>query len=166
MSDRRMQLLRIDAHDPDTRRRIGTGRVDPSERPTRVRFDDDGATREVFLDWEGALDDAGRLRRCPICDFTKLYRKRSLPAITPYVLVVAFAGIGVSLLGFDDPRLLAVLGLLLAIDVGLLIFARTQLVCYRCRSRYEGLPIARYHRPWDRREETRHLDADDRPNSD
>jgi len=151
--------LRIDAHDPRDRRRIGIGRVDPATRPARIRIDAPHAVCEVFLEWEGTLDDAGRLRRCPICGCASLYRVRSLPAITPYVLVVAFAGIGLSLLGYDDPRLLAALSILLAIDVALLVLARTQLVCYRCRSRYEGLSVARQHRTWDRDEERRVRDS-------
>lgn len=160
MSDRRPTPLCIDAHDPRTRRRVGMVRVDPALRPARLRIETPEAIREVFLEWEGVLDDAGRLRRCPICGCGSLYRHRSLPAVTPYVLVVAFAAIGLSLLGYDDPRLLAVLSILLLIDVAMLVLARTQLVCYRCRSRYEGLPVARQHRPWDRGEERRQLDAD------
>ena len=158
MSDQRRPPLRIDAHDPRDRTRIGVTRVDPASRPTRIRFGGEASPRDVFLEWEGTLDDSGRLRRCPICGCGSLYRTRSLPAVTPYVLVVAFAGIGLSLLGYDDPRLLAVLTLLLAIDVGLLVFARTHLVCYRCGSRYDGLPIARQHRAWDRSEQQRQLE--------
>lgn len=160
MSEPRSLPLSIDAHDPRTRDRIGSIRVDPALRPTRLRIEGPDAIREVFLEWEGVLDDAGRLRRCPICGCATLYRHRTLPAVTPYVLVVAFAAIGLSLLGYEDPRLLATLSILLMIDVALLVFARRQLVCYRCRSRYEGLPVARQHRPWDRGEERRHLDAE------
>jgi len=155
MSDSETPSLRIEVHHPEDRRRLGVVRVDPGSRPARVRIDTERGSRECFLEWEGTLDDAGRLRRCPVCGCASLYRERSLPAITPYVLVVAFAGIGLSLLGHDDPRLLAVLTVLLALDVGLLIFARTALVCYRCRSRLAGLPIARQHRRWDRSEDRR-----------
>lgn len=159
MSDSETPSLRIEVHHPEDRRRLGVVRVDPGSRPARVRIDTERGPRECFLEWEGTLDDAGRLRRCPICGCASLYRVRSLPAITPYVLVVAFAGIGLSLLGYDDPRLLAALSILLAIDVALLVLARTQLVCYRCRSRYEGLSVARQHRTWDRDEERRVRDS-------
>lgn len=153
-------VLRIDARDPETRRRVGSASVEPESRPTRVEVVGRDGSRELFLDWEGALDDSGRLRSCMICGCESLYRRRSLPSVTPYVLVIAFAAIGVSLRGYDDPRLLAALCVLLVIDVALLVLARHQLVCYRCGSRFEGPAIARQHRSWDRGEAQRHRRTD------
>lgn len=130
--------------------------LDPATRPPRVRPPDGG--EDLFLEWEGVLDDAGRLRRCPRCGSGSLYRARSVPAVTPFVVILAFAGTVLALLGLaDDPRVLAGLVALLALDIAILLLGRTWLVCYRCRSRYRGLPIARQHRTWDRSEAERAL---------
>jgi hypothetical protein len=37
-----------------------------------------------------------------------------------------------------------------------------RLTCYRCRSTFRGMPIARYHRGWDARTQRR-IDAADQP---
>jgi len=47
------------------RQRIGRVEVIESQRPTRVHIEP--AAREVMLDWEGAVDDAGHLRKCLAC---------------------------------------------------------------------------------------------------
>ena len=49
-----------------------------------------------------------------------------------------------------------VLGVVLLLDSAVLLFSRRRLVCYRCRTSFHGLPIARYHRPWDRATADRH----------
>jgi len=43
-----------------------------------------------------------------------------------------------------------VMVIVLIADVSILLFSRKRLICYRCRSRYHNLAIARYHRRWDR----------------
>jgi hypothetical protein len=142
--------MELEARDPHDRRPLGRASIDPADRPTVVRLGVDGAAGDLFLDWEGALDDAGRLRRCPVCRNANLFRQRSIPAVTPFVIVLAFAGMVLALLGYaDDPRVLIGLVAVLVIDIALLLLARTWLVCYRCRSRFRGLPIARQHRKWD-----------------
>lgn len=148
--------MELEARDPRDRRPLGRASIDPADRPPVVRLAGDGAGEEVFLDWEGALDDAGRLRRCPVCGGGNLFRQRSIPAVTPFVIVLAFAGMVLALLGYaDDPRVLLGLVAVLVTDVALLLLARTWLVCYRCRSRCRGLPIARQHRRWDAEEAAR-----------
>ena len=146
----------LEARDPRDRRLLGRASIDPSERPPMVRLSSPGDSPELFLDWEGSLDDAGRLRRCPVCGGANLFRQRSVPAVTPFVIVLAFAGMVLALLGYaDDPRVLVGLVVVLLTDVALLVLARTFLVCYRCRSRFRGIPIARQHRGWDASEATR-----------
>jgi DNA-directed RNA polymerase subunit RPC12/RpoP len=141
-------------HRPSDRRRLGRVSIDPTARPLRVRPAPNA--EEVFLEWEGTLDDAGRLRRCPVCGCKSLYRSRSLPALTPFVVILAFAGTVLALLGFaDDPRMLAALVVVLLADIAILLVGRTWLVCYQCSSRFRGLPIARQHRRWDRAEAER-----------
>ena len=96
------------------------------------------------------MDDAGHLRACITCGDRHLYRSRSLPQVTPFVALIALAGATVSLLGFATSTwILNLLIVVLVIDIGVLVFARTRLVCYRCGSIYGNLPIARYHRGWD-----------------
>ncbi len=152
--------MELEARDPQDRRPLGRAVLDPATRPPRVRLkrqEPDGPVEEdLFLEWEGVLDDSARLRGCPVCGGRSLFRQRSLPALTPFVLVLAFAGVVLALLGHaDDPRVLFGLGVLLTLDVGVLFFARTRLVCYRCRSRFGRVPIARQHRPWDAAESAR-----------
>lgn len=140
--------MRIDVRDAE-RRRVGRVEVDPGERPTRVRID--GAGREIFLRWDGALDDGGHLRRCVVCGGSELFSERAFPQITGLVVVLAFAGAVVGVLGVaTTPPVLIAMTILLIVDVAILTLARKRLVCYRCRSSYHDLAIARYHKAWER----------------
>lgn len=122
--------------------------VDPTRRPPRVRTLED--TRDVFLEWDQALDDDGQLRRCLGCG-GPLYRRKALPQLTGFVVVLAFALALVGILGFaDNIPLLIGMSCVLLLDIGILLFARTHLDCYRCRSSHRRLTIASYHRPWER----------------
>jgi len=150
--------MRIELRD-SSRRRLGRIEVDPALRPTRVSVaaEEGRPSREVFLDWETAVDDAGHLRRCVSCGSHAMFRMRSFPQVTIFIVVLAFAGSVVAALGYaTDPRVLGALVGLLTIDVLILALSRRQLVCYRCRTTYTDLPIARYHRRWDRTEAERH----------
>jgi hypothetical protein len=149
--------MRIDLRDVDGRR-LGRVEVDPARRPNLVRATppDGGEPREQFLNWDGAIDDAGRLRKCLCCGCGSLYRAKALPQVTPFVVVLAFAGAAVGLLGYAaDPRGLAALVVLLVLDIATLVFARPRLVCYRCGTVYARHRIARYFRPWERSEAER-----------
>jgi hypothetical protein len=149
--------MRIDIRD-EQRRRIGRAIVDADARPTRVMTTDSGeGGREVFLNWDTALDDAGRLRRCVVCGCPDLFQEKAFPQVTAIVVVLAFAGAIAGIFGLvtNVPVLIAML-VVLALDIGILLFSRRRLVCYRCRSSYHGLPIARYHRTWDRPTAERH----------
>lgn len=105
---------------------------------------------EVFLDWDGALDDSGHLRCCPICGGKQLFKVRTLPTVTPIFVILAFAGTAVSLFGYaNNPIILAALVLVVLTELVILVVARKRLVCYRCRSRFAQIPIAPYHAVFD-----------------
>ena len=152
--------MRIELRD-ERRQRIGRIDVDPALRPTRVKIVESG--REVFLNWETALDDAGRLRRCVACGCTDIFAEKVFPMVTGVVVVLAFVGFIVGALGFlgvfsfaGSPHILVAMSVILVMDVAILLFSRRRLVCYRCRSSFHGLPIARYHRSWDSSVAERH----------
>jgi hypothetical protein len=114
-----------------------------------------GSQREVFLSWETALDDAGHLRRCVACGCPDVFREKAFPQVTGFIVFLAFAGAGFGtiafILGFPmTTPVLAAMATVLVLDTGILLFTRQRLACYRCRTSYHGLPIARYHEPWDR----------------
>lgn len=136
-----------------SRRTIGIVTVDPRARPAIVRAAaPDGSVRDAFLDWEQALDDAGRLRSCVACGCQRLYRRRTLPRFAPFALVLAAAGVVVGALGYSShPAVLLALVALVVLDVAVLVLARTELVCYRCGSCFRRTGIARQHQAWDAR---------------
>ncbi len=129
-------------------KRLGRATPDPAARPTRARTD---RGREIFLNWDGALDDSGRLRKCLVCGCSELFQEKAFPQVTSIVVVLAFAGAAAGVFGLvtNIPVLIA-MTIVLAVDVGILLFSKRRLVCYRCRSSFHDLEIARYHRPWDR----------------
>jgi len=145
--------MRIELRDAE-RRKIGRIEVEPIRRPTRVRIQD--TDREVFLDWETALDDAGRLRRCVACGCADLFRTKAFPQITGFVVLLAFAGAAIGALGRATPPILIAMVLVLVADVAILLVSRQRLVCHRCRTSFHNLSIARYHRGWDRAVAERH----------
>lgn len=137
------------------RRRIGIATIDPASRPTRVTTKDTGV--EVFLTWDTAVDDAGQLRRCVACGCGDLFAEKAFPQVTGIVVVLAFAGAFAGILGFaTNLPVLTAMTVVLVLDVGILLFSRRRLVCYQCRTSYHALPIARYHRSWDRATAERH----------
>src|SRR4029077_17447430 len=98
--------MRIDVRD-NQRRPIGRVTVDPAGRPTRVTTEalsrqpsamslgavaESGKpkavsilSREVFLNWDTALDDAGQLRRCVSCGCTDLFKEKAFPQVTAVI---------------------------------------------------------------------------------
>ncbi len=142
--------MRIDVRD-ENRRRLGRVEVDLTQRPARARTVD--GEREVFLTWEAATDDAGRLRSCVACGGRDLYRLRTFPQLTGLVVVLAFAGAAVGVLARDfaeNTAVLTALVVVLILDIASLIFRRYRLVCYRCGTTYTNLEIARQHHGWNR----------------
>lgn len=132
------------------REQLGTIELDPGLTPSKVETD---LGRVVFLDWERARDDDGHLRRCLSCGDDTLYRHRRFPQITGFIAVLALAlGLG-GILGLATgwPVFIAML-IVLALDIAILLFSPETLECYRCRSSYRGVDIARYHARWDRGE--------------
>lgn len=117
----------------------------------------DKPAAEVFLNWDSAVDDAGQLRRCVVCGCGDLFREKAFPQVTGFVVVLAFAGAVIGALGLATrPPVLTAMAIVLVLDVAILVFSQRRLVCYRCRASYHDLPIARYHRPWDRSLADRH----------
>jgi hypothetical protein len=138
--------MQIDLNDL-SRRRLGRVSLNPEARPPRASVS--ATEEEIFLDWEGTLDDAGNLRRCLACGSSDLFRIKTLPSVTPIFVILAFAGTAVSLFGYaNNPIILAALILVMLAELIILMVSRTKLVCYRCRSRYTNTPIARYHLPF------------------
>ncbi len=151
--DRIIAFMRIDLRDPDGRR-LGRVEVDPAQRPDLVRLPGETADApgsERFLNWEGAIDDGGHLRTCVVCGSSSLYRGKVFPQVTPFVVLLAFAGAVIGFLGYaTNPLVLPALLVLLLVDIATLALARERLVCYRCGSIYARLRIARYHSRWSR----------------
>jgi hypothetical protein len=142
------------------RRKVGRIDLDPAERPTRVHVQ--GSDREVFLDWDTALDDAGHLRRCVVCSCPDLFRTKAFPQVTGFVVVLAFAGAVIGALGLaTTPPILIAMVLVLVADIAILLLSRERLVCHECRTSYHDLAIARYHRRWDRAIAERHAPPGD-----
>ena len=138
--------MQIDINDR-SRRRMGRVNLDPKARPPRAHVA--SSDEEIFLDWEGTLDDAGNLRRCLSCGSSDLFRIKTLPSVTPIFVILAFAGTAVSLFGYaNNPVILAALILVMIAELVILVVSRTKIVCYRCRSRYANTQIATYHLPF------------------
>lgn len=128
--------------------RLGRIELDADERPTRIRLP--ASDRDLYLSWDGAVDDGGHLRSCIACGHSHLYRSKSFPQVTPFVVVLAFAGAALALLGYaTDWWILFLLAIVLVLDILVLFLAEPRLACYRCGSIYRRLKIARYHTPWD-----------------
>ncbi len=144
--------MQLDLRDA-ARRRIGRVEIDAAQRPPIVRVAQrDGGSQEVFLHWDQAVDDAGCLRHCIACG-GRLYRTRTLPQVTPVVVVLAAAGVVIAALGFAaNPWVYGALITVLLLDIMVLALARDRLSCYRCASRFDDLRVARYHRRWDPRD--------------
>jgi hypothetical protein len=145
------------------RSRLGDAEVSLDERPARLRLGKAGQERELFLDWERAIDDGGHLRKCILCGCDTLYRSRSMPRLTVIVVVLALSVVAVGLAGYGTPpTLVAALVVVTAIDVVVWLRSEWRLTCYRCRSTFRGMPLARYHRSWDARTQRR-IDGANQP---
>ncbi len=140
--------MRIDVKDGQGRPRL-TLHVDPT-RPSTVVKADDGRGPTVTMDWEKAIDDEGHLRHCPVCGCKDLYVRKQVPQLTVFVLILAAAVVAMVLFGSGlNMQAIIVLGVVLAIDLGVYWFAPRMLVCYRCRSEFREVPIGQGPRRWD-----------------
>jgi hypothetical protein len=120
--------MRLEPRD-SSGRRLPRIEIDERARPPRVQIPPTGA--DLFLRWDEALDDSAALRRCVVCGCTELYVRKNLPQVTPFILVLAFSGVAVALLGYaTNPWVNAALAVLLVVDALTLVLARRQLVCY------------------------------------
>lgn len=146
--------MRIELRD-EYRRPAGEVEVDPAEQPSRARLSD--RDREVFLNWDTAMDDAGQLRRCLACGCRDMFREKAFPPIVGVIVVLNYAGLLVGIFGAAE-NILVWIGMVALLILGLivLLYSKTRLVCYSCRTAYYDLPIARYHRSWDRSIADRH----------
>ena len=140
--------MRIELRDTSGRR-LARVEVEESARPARI--DVPGCTQAMFPRWDGAIDDAGSLRRCVVCGCESLYVRRNLPQMTPVVVVLAFSGAAVAILGYAaHPAATAGLVVLLIADLLILALSTRRLICYRCGAIYTRVRISRFHQPWDR----------------
>jgi hypothetical protein len=131
------------------RERLFTAHVDNKD-PASVVRPPDGEGPEVYLNWDGARDDHGHLRHCPVCGCRELFKRKDFPQITGFVIVVLAAVIAMVLFGMR--RVLAgiiVLGTVALVDLLIFFFTGRCLVCYRCRSEFRDVPISRDQRGWD-----------------
>lgn len=139
--------MRIDIHDADQKHRFRV-QVDPNDPPSVVRAPD-APHDEAYLDWDGAVDDEGHLRRCCVCGCRELFVRRDFPQLTGFIIVVLAAVVSLFLFASDQALLaMVVLGVVVVLDVVILLFTGRCQVCYRCRSEFRDAPIPRDQKPW------------------
>ncbi len=127
---------------------LGRAAIDEKSRPASALLD--GCGRRIDLHWEGALDEQGRLHRCPLCGCREIFKRYDFPQRLGLMLVIATAAGAVILLILWQV-IWAMLLLLAAVVVDRIIYVFTGqcLVCYRCRSEFRDLVIDDSHEPWD-----------------
>ena len=134
----------------ERRERLFAVDVDISDPPAIVHAPD-GQGQAVHLDWDRALDDEQHLRHCPVCGCPELFARKTLPQLTAFAVVVLAAIVSMVLYGIGQPgAALAVFLVVVAIDAAIYLFTQRALICYRCRSRFTGMPIRRDHPGWDK----------------
>lgn len=129
---------------------LGAAVLDQNETPSKVVTE---SNHVVYLDWERSRDDDGHLRRCVACGGDTLYRHRRFPQITGFIAVLGLALALGGILGLATgwPVFIAML-IVLAIDIGILLFSPETLECYQCRSSFRDVEIATYHSRWNRQQ--------------
>ena len=146
--------MRIELRD-ELRRPVGIVDVDPTNRPSRAQLS--GQEREVFLDWDTALDDASCLRRCLSCGCTDLFREKAFPPIMGGLVILNYGGLLAGIFGYAESMIVqGIMIILLLTGLVVLMKSRMRLVCYHCRTAHYDIPLARYHRSWDRAIADRH----------
>lgn len=154
-NERRERLFRveIDAADPPSVVKPPEGAGGAGGEPAGGGGEQVGAElpREVYLEWDQAMDDQGRLRRCPVCGCRELFARKDFPQVTGFVIVVLAALVAMWLF-VGARQVIAGLGVLAAvalIDAVVYLFAGRCLVCYRCRSEFRDTPIRKGHPGWE-----------------
>lgn len=122
----------------------------PLKSPPAVVKDPRGAGPQVSLNWDEAFQDDKHLRRCPVCGCRELFMRKDFPQVTGFLIVAAAVVFSMILYGHGQLKLaLGVLVLVALIDLLVFFFTSRCLVCYRCRSEFRDLPIARDHPGWE-----------------
>lgn len=140
--------MKIDLHNRQ-REKLFRVEVDDRDPPPMVRSPD--GHREVYLEWDQAIDDHRHLRRCPACGCRELFVRKDFPQVTGFAIVVLAAVLAMWLsLGAEQVIAgLAVLGAVALLDALIYFFAGRVLVCYRCRSEFRDTPIRKDHPGWE-----------------
>jgi hypothetical protein len=131
------------------------GRIEPPlevdvAQPPRMIPDPQNPSREIYLQWDGGVDDEGHLRQCPVCQSRELYARKELPQLTAFVLILLAAAVAVGFYASDHlGASIAVLLAVTAVDLLIFFFAGRRLVCYQCHTQYSRIPIARNQKSWD-----------------
>jgi hypothetical protein len=154
-----MATMRIELYDFDGRPQARLV-VDPKSPPSAVSVP---GPREVlyerYLDWDRALDDQGRLRKCPACGCPELYVRRLFPPLTGFVVVMVIGLLCFALYGLEvvpTTPLLVIGALIVLANIIFALLSPRYLVCYSCSSRYHDTKISRDHGEWDAAVAARH----------
>jgi len=128
-------------------------KVDPRHPPPVVpAASGEHGEHEQYLDWSGAFDDEGHLRRCPICGCDQLFRKKTIPALNGFVVVLAVGLVCLALYGLSGAPWEWVVAALVAVAVvnfGIILFSPPFLGCYDCGSGFHQVPVAQGQQEWD-----------------
>lgn len=139
--------MRIAVNDIN-REPLGTAVIDETARPATISLE--RTNRPIELQWEGAIDEQGRLRRCPVCGCREIFKRKDFPQRLGLLLVVGTIIAAVVLIALW--QVLWAMGVLLAavvVDRIICVFTGECLVCYRCRSEFRGVTVDRSHEAWD-----------------
>ena len=136
--------------------------------PPAIVHDPAGGGQAVHLNWDRAIDDEQHLRRCPVCGCADLFKRKPLPQLTAFAIVVLAAVVAMLVHGIGDQPMLALAVFLAvsAVDIAIYLFTPRQLVCYNCRSAFSSLRIRRDHPRWDKTLGDQYPPPDERDNAD
>lgn len=147
--ERRCTRVRMKIRDKSDETIFGV-EVDLAKPPPMVkRPDQNGAL--MSLDWDRALDDNRRLRRCPVCGCPDLFVRKQVPQLTLFAAPIVAAIVAMVLYGFGMlwPAL-AVLAVVVLVDLGIFLYIPRVLECYRCHTQFRGMPISHRHPRWEK----------------
>ena len=140
--------LKLDIRDPDRRYRF-SAEVDLSNPPALLHPPQPENPEALYLQWDQAIDDAGHLRRCPVCGCRDLYQRKDMPQLTGFAAILLGGALAITLFGFDQALLAVVLFLIVALFDALIFFkAKRCLTCYHCVSTFRDAPISPHQKSW------------------